>query len=265
MHFFNAMNIYKACNKKNLATLLLSSLLLTACGGRHEVSSISLETDATRLIEAETDDSAGRYDLETRARVARWCRLMEEGRNYPEIIKIKKVNDMINLAEFIYDAPQWGKGDYWATPHEILETNRGDCEDFSVAKYYTLKQMGVAEYKLRLVYVKSLVPEQAHMVLAYFPTTDSDPLILDSMKLEILPATQREDLVPVYSFNGNGVWLANERVHGKFIGSADRLGLWKNLRQKMGKHGNMVAAVQTNGRGSLPVGMWRCRKIADVR
>jgi len=259
------MHRYKICSKNNLAALLLSSLLLTACGSRHEVSSVSLESDTTRLIEAETDESADRYDLETRVRVARWCRLMEEGSAYPEIIKVKKVNDLINQAEFIYDAPQWGKGDYWATPHEILETNRGDCEDFSVAKYYTLKQMGVAEHKLRLVYVKSLVLEQAHMVLAYFPTRDSAPLILDNLEPNILPATQRKDLVPVYSFNGSGVWLANERVHGKFIGSADRLGLWKNLRQKMGRHDNMVATEQAGDSRSIPVGMWSCRKIANVR
>jgi len=259
------MHRNKIGNKKNLAALLLSSLLLTACGSRQEVSSVSLEGDATQLLEAEAGDSAERYDLDTRARVARWCRLMSEGSTYPEIIKIKKVNDLINQAEFIYDAPQWGKGDYWATPHEILETNRGDCEDFSIAKYYTLKQMGVAEHKLRLVYVKSLTLEQAHMVLAYFPTIDSDPLILDSLQPDILPATQRKDLVPVYSFNGNGVWLANERVHGRFLGSADRLSHWKNLRQKMGRHGNMVAAAQAGERGSVPVGMWRCRKISDIR
>ncbi|MBI4206399.1 MAG: transglutaminase-like cysteine peptidase [Betaproteobacteria bacterium] len=107
------------------------------------------------------------------------------------------------------DIIHWGKEDYWATPIEFLSTNAGDCEDFSIAKYFTLRALGVPDDRLRLTYVKELVQyNQAHMVVAYFPSPDAEPLVLDNINKTIQPASARSDLLPVYSFNGSNLWLA---------------------------------------------------------
>ena len=90
--------------------------------------------------------------------------------------------------------------------------------------------MGVEEDRLRITYVKSLELNEAHMVLAYYPSADAEPLILDNLEETIRPAGQRSDLVPVYSFNGEGLWLAKTRTgNDKHVGHSSRLGPWRDV------------------------------------
>ena len=92
--------------------------------------------------------------------------------------------------------------DYWAAPIEALKSGKGDCEDYAIAKYMTLISMGIGAENLRITYVKATDFGQAHMVLAYYETLNEVPLILDNLNSNILPATKRPDLIPVYGFNG---------------------------------------------------------------
>lgn len=153
----------------------------------------------------------------------------------PERQKLELVNDFMNQTEFVSDLQHWGKEDYWATPIEFLSTNGGDCEDFSIAKYYTLRALGVPDDKLRITYVKELVIyKEAHMVLAYFPTPDDEPLVLDNIRKVIQPASARTDLLPVYSFNGSGLWLAKEQTgRGQSVGGSDRIGHWRDVQARL--------------------------------
>lgn len=153
----------------------------------------------------------------------------------PERQKLELVNDFMNQTLFVSDAEHWGKEDYWATPVEFLSTNGGDCEDFSIAKYFTLRSLGVPEERLAITYVKEIVQyNQAHMVLAYFATPGAEPLILDNINKSIQPASRRTDLLPVYSFNGSSLWLAKEQAgRGQSVGGADRVGRWRDLRARM--------------------------------
>jgi predicted transglutaminase-like cysteine proteinase len=153
----------------------------------------------------------------------------------PEGKKLEAVNDFMNLTQFVSDLKHWGKEDYWATPIEFLATDGGDCEDFSIAKYFTLRALGVPDDKLRITYVKEIVIyNEAHMVLAYYPSPDAEPLILDNINPTILPASRRTDLVPVYSFNGSGLWLAKEQSgRGQSVGSSDRIGHWRDLQARL--------------------------------
>jgi predicted transglutaminase-like cysteine proteinase len=93
--------------------------------------------------------------------------------------------------------------------------------------------MGVDEEKLNLTYVKALNYNVHHMVLTYFRTPDAEPLVLDNLVGEIKPAAQRTDLLPIYSFNGTGLWLAKQRERGNLAGSSDRLQRWQDLIQRM--------------------------------
>ena len=149
--------------------------------------------------------------------------------------KLERVNDFMNQTPFIDDLAHWGKEDYWATPVEFLSTHGGDCEDFSIAKYFTLRALGVPDDKLRITYVKELVIyNQAHMVLAYFPSPDAEPLILDNINKTIQPASARTDLLPVYSFNGSNLWLAKEQTgRAQSVGGSDRIGHWRDLQARL--------------------------------
>jgi predicted transglutaminase-like cysteine proteinase len=123
--------------------------------------------------------------------------------------KLEAVNAFFNRnIQFDDDLNVWGQSDYWATPLETIGKGRGDCEDFALAKYYSLLSMGVPMARLRLIYVKAHQGQrvQAHMVLAYYPTPGATPLVLDNLDPRIKPANQRPDLTPVFSFNGEGLW-----------------------------------------------------------
>ncbi len=174
-----------------------------------------------------------KYGLPARYRLEKWDALMRIDKNTPENEKLQRVNDFFNKIRFISDQIHWKQKDYWATPVEFLSTNGGDCEDFTLAKYFTLRELGVSDKKLRLTYVKAIRLNQAHMVLSYFKTPASEPLILDNLDKEIRLASKRHDLVPVYSFNGNGLWLAKEREQGRLVGKSSRISRWTDIIKRM--------------------------------
>lgn len=146
---------------------------------------------------------------------------------------LKVVNDFFNQVPYYLDIDHWGKPDYWATPFETLTTFGGDCEDYAIAKYFTLRELGIDDGKLRISYVKALNWDQPHMVLTYSPSPRKIPVVLDNLIPEIKSATERTDLIPVYSFNAQGLWLAKERGRGQYVGSSDRLGEWTDMLQRL--------------------------------
>ncbi|MBZ0333401.1 transglutaminase-like cysteine peptidase [Marinobacter sp. AL4B] len=173
------------------------------------------------------------FGQEAHQRLENWQRLHALASNAPVDRQLKLVNSFFNRVRFISDIRHWGEEDYWATPIELLTTNGGDCEDFSIAKYLTLRAMGVPDEQLRIVYVKALELNQAHMVLAWYETPSSDPLVLDNLINDIKPATQRTDLEPVYSFNGDGLWLNKESGARSRIGDAKKLERWQDLNERL--------------------------------
>lgn len=173
------------------------------------------------------------YGREARQRVEQLQQLVDASPGLLESDKLERVNGFFNRVRYDSDAALWDQKDYWATPFEVLGINSADCEDYAISKYFTLVSMGVGEDRLRITYVKSLTLNEAHMVLAYYPTADDEPLILDNLTDDIQPAGQRTDLVPVYSFNGADLWLAVNQAQGKRVGDADRLSRWQDFQQRL--------------------------------
>ena len=160
-----------------------------------------------------------------------WQQVVSDGHNLPEKDKLKRVNDFFNRRiAFDDDMSIWGQSDYWATPIELIGQGRGDCEDYSIAKYYSLLELGIPINKLRLVYVKATqsslgtTVQVAHMVLAYYPTPTADPIILDNLNPNLVPASQRGDLLPIFSFNGAGLWMGTGNTSSK-----SNLSRWQDL------------------------------------
>ncbi len=175
-----------------------------------------------------------KYGKEASLRVKQWQVLMQTAKGLSDQEKLKKVNDFFNYRiKFVDDLLLWNVADYWATPLEFLARGKGDCEDYSIAKYFTLKELGVSEKKMRITYVKALKLNQAHMVLTYYSSPRDIPVVLDNLITEIKLATKRTDLMPVYSFNGMGLWIAKARGNGKRVGNANKLNLWEELTQRM--------------------------------
>lgn len=170
-------------------------------------------------------------------RLQEWADLIEHGDGLSEQEQLRAVNAFFNRSLlFIDDARNWQQVDYWATPVEALVKGAGDCEDYAIAKYLTLRRLGIDNQKLRITYVKALELNQAHMVLTWYATPTSDPLVLDNLTIEIRPASQRRDLLPVYAFNAEGLWLPGPGG-GKRTGDSKNLSRWQDLLKKMRAEG----------------------------
>ncbi|MBR8462620.1 transglutaminase-like cysteine peptidase [Campylobacter sp. faydin G-140] len=177
------------------------------------------------------------YGDSARRRVVALNALMASLSSATEQDKLVKVNDFFNSLRWASDMEVWRQKDYWATRMEFLGKGAGDCEDYVIAKYFTLKQLGVPTSKLYFTYVKAIKYNQAHMVLSYYDTPKSIPLILDNINGKIKIATQRTDLLPVYSFNGDSLFLAKQEGLGQAVpgGNKKQNPKWIELMDKMEK------------------------------
>lgn len=181
---------------------------------------------------------AQKYGANAGAVFTSWMGLVEGIKDSKSDEKLKRINEYFNRKILWADDQKvWGQLDYWATPMETLAKATGDCEDFAIAKYFTLLAAGIPVNKLRLVYVKAKngntpnggSADQAHMVMAYYPAPDAEPMILDNLITDIRPASRRPDLEPVFSFNSEGVYAG---AAGKEDQSASRLSKWQELLQR---------------------------------
>ena len=178
---------------------------------------------------------SARYGNKAEQRVREWQALLLKLENATTDKKLYEVNRFFNQVDFVEDIVQWHVEDYWATPIELLGNFAGDCEDYTIAKYFSLRALNIPENKLRFMYVTATRPRQAHMVLAYYETSDAIPMVLDNLNKRILPASQRQDLIPVYSFNGDGLWLAKSQGRGRQMQGQNNNSLWEDLNARMKK------------------------------
>ena len=183
-----------------------------------------------------------RFGMEGRRAISEWRQILTGTAELPEEEQLRTVNEFFNRkVRFGSDAAIWGQPDYWATPMETLGRGKGDCEDFAIAKYATLKLLGVSGEKLRLTYVKARIGgrysqiTQAHMVLSYYPTPTGLPLILDNLISDILPASQRVDLHPVFSFSIENLWVGASPLPA--ASASARLSHWRDVLNRMRAEG----------------------------
>lgn len=207
------------------------------------ISTASIDEQKMRQIMQE------RFGLDGVAVLNAWHNLILDLANRQQQEKIHKVNEFFNQnIAYRDDVTLWRKSDYWATPLETMGMRAGDCEDFTIAKYMTLLRLGIPMEQLRLIYVKAQIggkqskTYQAHMVLGYYPTTDSIPLVLDNLITRIEPANKRADLHPVFSFNSEGLWVGNTQTQ---TDSTARLSRWRDLLQRARVEGVTTNRVTT--------------------
>lgn len=201
---------------------------------------LAVAVDTARLREQFT----ARFGDGHSALFDRWLQNSNAARDLREPAKLQRINDFINTnIAFEDDRSVWDQSDYWATPLETLGKGRGDCEDFAIIKYISLRRAGIANDKLRLIYVKATLKtpdgpiQVAHMVLAYYATPGAEPLLLDNLEPRILPATKRADLKPIFSFNSAGLFAGvsgQTKANGDGVG---RLSRWEDALARIRAEG----------------------------
>ncbi|MDR2786849.1 MAG: transglutaminase-like cysteine peptidase [Candidatus Accumulibacter sp.] len=215
---------------RGLLAMLAAYLALTALPiqARHDP-----ETLRERL--------AVRFDQSRIPLLDEWLFMIASSKGIKEEARLMRVNDFINGSlAFEEDISVWDQSDYWATPLEMIGKGRGDCEDFAIIKYISLRMAGVASAKLRLVYAKARLNGMAgpvwvaHMVLAYYATPGAEPLVLDNLNGTILPASRRPDLQPVFSFNSDGIFVGvSGKGSTKAAAGIGRLSRWEEAWRRI--------------------------------
>ena len=180
-----------------------------------------------------------RFGAPGQQRLDAWLALLEAQRGQPLERQIAMINAFWNREVLAsQDSALWRQNDYWATPLESLGLGAGDCEDFVIGKYFSLRKLGVPAEQMRLIYVRArtggIGSQQsiAHMVLGFYATPHSDPLVLDNLVSSIQRASQRQDLTPIFSFDAQDIY-----VEGTRSASVERINRWQDLLERMREEG----------------------------
>lgn len=215
---------------------LFHALVLVAAAGFWLVGRDSQAYDADRLLAM-----AARQEIGVQQTVRALLDSIARASTQPEELRLEAINQFFNRRiYFREDIDVWGQVDYWASPLETIVRGQGDCEDYAIAKYFSLLASGISVSKLRLVYVRAVLgppatPPVAHMVVAYYASPAAEPLILDNLATEVLPASRRRDLTPVFSFNTEGLWQGTQ---GNEAGDPlARLSRWREVVAKARQEG----------------------------
>ncbi len=156
--------------------------------------------------------------------------LKENLKHFSTMKKISMVNLFINQATHKLDEDGYGIDDYWATPKEFLLNGYGDCEDFAIAKYFTLLELGIDKNDLYLANVIIKKKNESHMVLLYKDKKMKTPIVLDNIINQILPLNKRADLTQIAAFNESSWYrLNNNELTFHSAVNFEREGKWETL------------------------------------
>lgn len=136
-------------------------------------------------------------------RYANWIKFAESLRDKDEATQIKSINDFINRAKYITDPDNYQVPDIWNTPAEFLD-KMGDCEDYAIAKYFSLKHIGIPTERMRIVAVQDLNLKVGHAILAVY--VGDHIMILDNQIKQVVDADTIKHYQAVFSINEKSWW-----------------------------------------------------------
>ena len=138
------------------------------------------------------------------ARMREWRQLIRDIGDLPQEEQLRRVNRFANsIVPYITDSDNYGTSDYWASPVEFLDRS-GDCEDYAIIKFVSLRELGVAQERMRIAVVMDSVRNIPHAVLVV--ETPETMYILDSLFDAVLEHTRVVQYVPQYSVNLTTRW-----------------------------------------------------------
>ncbi len=137
--------------------------------------------------------------------VREWQENLKSMQGLPLTAMAQRVNTLVNSYDYILDKSNWGRSDYWETPVEFFARGSGDCEDFAIAKYASLRALGVPEERLRVAIVHDKVKDIPHAILIVY--TDGDALVLDNQNKQARSISEVTRYRPIFSINRTAWWL----------------------------------------------------------
>lgn len=136
--------------------------------------------------------------------LSQWQNFVKELRQKPLQEQLEAVNRWGNEHPYIEDQLNWGQEDFWETPNEFIDIS-GDCEDYAISKYYTLRAAGVPADAMRIIVLQDLnLGGVIHAVLGVY--NDETLYILDNQSQEVMPATRIYHYRPIFGINELAWW-----------------------------------------------------------
>lgn len=117
--------------------------------------------------------------------------------------QIDEINAIMNTVPYVEDIRNYLISDYWATPGEFFNRN-GDCEDYAIAKFMSLRLLGFSNEQMRLVVLQDENLGIPHAVLIVY--LNGEALLLDNQISQVIPASAVAHYRPYYSLNEQNVW-----------------------------------------------------------
>jgi predicted transglutaminase-like cysteine proteinase len=137
----------------------------------------------------------------------KWLELIEEWKKLPKSEQLFQVNRHMNLFRYILDPINWGVRDYWEIPREFF-ARFGDCEDYAIVKYFTLRALGWSAEDMKIVVLQDMNLGIAHAILVV--DFDGKNMVLDNQIGQVIDARRIKHYRPIYSVNENGWWRHKE-------------------------------------------------------
>lgn len=191
-----------------------------AAKGLDEWKRVTAKLDAERAVYARCDRSAKGCPENLR----QWRTSLKSWSSLGQLAKLTAVNSYVNgRIRYTDDAALYGRADFWASPGQALG-GRGDCEDYVIAKYESLRALGFPEDDLRIVVLKDLRRGIGHAVLSV--RTASGLYVLDNLKARPFLHDSVDYYAPVFSINREGRWIniATRKIRAQYAIAAEERG-----------------------------------------
>jgi len=147
-------------------------------------------------------------------RLSNFKKLKEDLKNEKNKNRIlHRVNNFFNKFSSIRDYKNYKKIDYWASRKEFLIKGKGDCEDYVIAKYFTLLELGFKSKDFSILQVE--YKNELHLVLSY--NKNNQKTILDNVNKSIKTLTQRSDLKELYEIQAFSLNTKHTHTYGHLV------------------------------------------------
>jgi predicted transglutaminase-like cysteine proteinase len=144
-----------------------------------------------------------------RCNMKRWQAFLHKVKKSGRMAQLDAVNRYMNRAAYITDPVNYGVPDYWATPRQFFQKD-GDCEDYAIAKYMSLRELGWPVDALRIVVLLDENLKLPHAVLVV--RMDGRTYVLDNQIEQVVTDDRIHHYRPIYSINEKAWWLHRKHV-----------------------------------------------------
>lgn len=157
-----------------------------------------------RHITEDVPDGKCTDTLFNQCHLERWLDFLEKIKTLPRRQQIEAVNRYANEKKYVVDMANYATEDYWAIAKEFLY-HGGDCEDFAITKFFSLRWLGYRDDDIRLLILQDTNLRIQHAVLMVLDR--GELLVLDNQSQEVVPQNTIRHYVPLYSLNEKQWWV----------------------------------------------------------